>query len=47
MPGPDWFFPDGSTEPIQGKAGQAVWADSTEHLPENLSDDPLELSWSR
>ena len=36
-------FPDGRTEPIQAKAGQAVWADSTEHLPENLSEDPLEI----
>ncbi len=36
-------FPDGRTEAIQAKAGQAVWTDSTEHLPENLSDQPLDL----
>ena len=36
-------LPDGRTEPVQGKAGQVWWADSTEHLPENLGDDPLEI----
>ncbi len=39
-----WFtFPDGSTEEIQGKAGDFVPFPETEHLPENLSDRPLEL----
>ena len=36
-------FPDGSSEPISAKAGQAVWTDSTEHLPENTGDRPLEI----
>ncbi len=35
-------FPDGTTEEIQAKAGDAVWFEPTEHLPENLSDQPLE-----
>ncbi|MDA2936887.1 cytoplasmic protein [Acidobacteria bacterium AH-259-A15] len=36
-------FPDGTTEDIQGKAGEAGWFEATEHLPENLSDQPLEV----
>ncbi len=36
-------FPDGSSEPITAKAGQTVWTDSTEHLPVNTSDQPLEI----
>ncbi|MFQ5928227.1 MAG: cupin domain-containing protein [Acidobacteriota bacterium] len=36
-------FPDGSTEEFRGKAGEAVWFETTEHLPENLSDQPLEV----
>ncbi|MDA2924019.1 cytoplasmic protein [Acidobacteria bacterium AH-259-L09] len=36
-------FPDGTTEDIQGKAGEAMWFEATEHLPENLSDQPLEV----
>lgn len=36
-------FPDGKTEEIQLPAGQAMWFESTEHLPENLSDQPLEV----
>ena len=36
-------FPDGTTEDIQGKAGEAVWFEATEHLPENLSDQPFEV----
>ena len=36
-------FPDGSTEEIQGKAGDFVPFPETEHLPENRSDRPMEL----
>ena len=36
-------FPDGSTEEIHGKAGDFVPFPETEHLPENLSDRPMEL----
>jgi len=35
-------FPDGTTEEFQGKAGDAVWFEATEHLPENSTDQPLE-----
>ena len=35
-------LPDGSTEEIQAKAGEAAWFEAVEHLPENLSDQPLE-----
>ena len=36
-------YPDGKTEPIQGKAGDVIWSDPTEHLPENSSNKPLEV----
>ena len=36
-------YPDGKSEPIQAKAGEAVWADQTEHLPANVSNKPLEV----
>ncbi len=36
-------MPDGSTEEIRGKAGEIVWYPAAEHLPENLSDQPLEI----
>lgn len=35
-------YPDGKTEDIKGKAGQVLWFDAFEHLPENLSDKPFE-----
>lgn len=35
---PDGTSPEGSTE-----IGQAQWSDAEEHLPENLSDKPLEV----
>ena len=36
-------LPDGKTEDVQLKAGQILnFDDATEHLPENLSDTPLE-----
>ncbi len=36
-------FPDGKTEESSGKAGEAIWGKGETHLPENLSDEPLEL----
>jgi len=36
-------LPDGSSETSNSVAGSAVWADAGAHLPENLSDDPLEV----
>ena len=36
-------FPDGTSEDIPSEVGVAVWADAEEHLPENLSDEPLEV----
>ena len=36
-------FPDGKTEEIQVKAGEVMWFEATEHLPENLGDQPLEV----
>ncbi len=36
-------YPDGKTEEVNAKAGQPMFADPTEHLPENLSNQPLEL----
>ena len=38
-----FMSPDGSTEEIHSKAGEIVWYPPTEHLPENLSDQPLEI----
>jgi quercetin dioxygenase-like cupin family protein len=36
-------LPDGKTEEISGKAGEAKLYPAGSHLPENLSDKPLEL----
>lgn len=35
-------YPDGKTEDIEGKAGQALFFDAFVHNPENLSDRPFE-----
>jgi quercetin dioxygenase-like cupin family protein len=35
-------FPDGTTQDIEGKAGQVVWIDAMTPLPEAL-DDPFEV----
>jgi ketosteroid isomerase-like protein len=35
--------PDGTASDDQGPAGQAQWADAVTHLPENVSDQPLEV----
>jgi hypothetical protein len=34
---------DGTSVDASAEAGAAQWADAEEHLPENLSDDPLEV----
>ena len=36
-------FPDGTSTEVTAEAGGTQWADAEEHLPENLSDDPLEV----
>ncbi len=36
-------FPDGTSEDMPGGVGVAIWSDAEEHLPENLSDEPLEV----
>ncbi|HEX5410645.1 MAG TPA: cupin domain-containing protein [Terriglobia bacterium] len=36
-------YPDGKTEDIEGKAGQTIYTQATEHLPENTGRQPFEL----
>ena len=36
-------LPDGKTEEVQGKAGENSWSQAGKHLPENISDKPMEL----
>ncbi len=36
-------FPDGTSAEIMSKTGGIDWTDAEEHLPENLSDSPMEL----
>jgi|SRR5262245_47170848 len=36
-------YPDGRTEEITGKPGLVVSFPAVDHLPENLSDQPLEV----
>ena len=36
-------LPNGTSQEVQLKAGQAVWMDATTHLPENLTGEQLEL----
>jgi quercetin dioxygenase-like cupin family protein len=36
-------FPDGKTEEFTTKAGQTMFVPAGEHLPENLSDQSLEV----
>lgn len=37
-------YPDGRSEDIEAKAGQFLWfAETWEHLPENLGDGPTEV----
>jgi len=36
-------LPDGSSQEVKAKAGEAIWMDANTHLPENLTDKPLEV----
>ena len=36
-------LPDGTTEEVPAKAGQAIFTPAGQHLPKNVSDTPLEL----
>ena len=36
-------LPDGQTIEQEGKAGEAVWTEAGQHLPENVTDQPFEL----
>lgn len=36
-------FPDGTSVDVPSEIGVAQWSDAEEHLPENLSDKPLEV----
>ncbi len=36
-------FPDGETEELTTKAGEARWVEGETHLPENLGEEPVEL----
>jgi hypothetical protein len=36
-------LPNGTSEEGTTEVGAAEWSDSAEHLPENVSDDPLEV----
>lgn len=36
-------FPDGSSEDVVQKTGVTQWSDGGDHLPENLSNGPLEV----
>jgi hypothetical protein len=36
-------YPDGTSEEQSAEIGVAVWADSEEHLPENVGEGPIEV----
>jgi quercetin dioxygenase-like cupin family protein len=36
-------YPDGKTEEVTAKAGETMWEPGETPLPENLTDEPLEL----
>ena len=36
-------YPDGKSEELTAKAGEAKWHPAFAHLPENVNDKPLEL----
>ena len=36
-------LPDGTSMDVTAETGDTQWADTEEHLPENLSGDPLEV----
>ncbi len=35
-------YPDGKTEDVAAKAGDAMWLPGGKHLPENMGDKPLD-----
>ena len=35
--------PDGESVELDGKAGEATWAEAGPHLPQNMTDQPFEL----
>ena len=39
----EFTSPDGKSEELRTKAGDTKWLPGGKHLPENLSDQPLEL----
>lgn len=36
-------LPDGTSQELTTEIGGTQWADAEEHLPENLSDEPMEV----
>ena len=38
-----FHMPDGNTEEMEAEAGDVQWLPGGDHLPENLSDNPLEV----
>ncbi len=36
-------LPDGQTVEVEAQAGEVLWTEAGSHLPQNLSDRPLEL----
>jgi len=36
-------FPNGTSQELTRKAGEALWTPATVHLPENTSDQPFEV----
>ncbi|NIR51854.1 hypothetical protein GWO43_25090 [candidate division KSB1 bacterium] len=36
-------YPDGKTEELSAKPGQAIWVPAGKHLPQNIGDETLEL----
>ena len=38
-----FHMPDGNAEEMKAKAGDLQWLPGGNHLPENLSDNPLEV----
>lgn len=41
--GAKFTYPDGKTEEVEVKAGQAMWFPAVEHLPENTAGNPIRL----
>lgn len=36
-------LPEGQPVEVEGKAGEAIWAEAGQHLPQNMTDQPFEL----